>query len=337
MPHLRFSIIIPTYNRAVYLGAAIQCALQQMLPGDELIVVDDGSEDDTPQILKKFGGRISVIQGAHEGAGRARNLGIEQARNELVAFLDDDDIWLPGKLQIQRTFMEKRSDVLFSFTNFEVEYRDGSIQKKYLELWPREHKTWEEGFSPGLLYSSIASLPEGISDFMVYEGYLYRLQLTGFYVLTDTLVARRKEAGDALHFAEDLKTYEDLECFYRLSGKGKGAFLDVETARQLDHPYGRLSQLALLEKIDARIVLMQRFWGADERFLAQHAALYRRTLDDLLCQKTGLLLTQGHNGKARKVLESMTHPPVQLRILAAMPSSLSMLSIRLRRALKGWI
>ncbi len=133
--------------------------------------------------------------------------------------------------------------------------------------------------APAFEYSSVAPLPQGIPDFPVYEGDLYPLQLTGFYVLTDTLVARRKEAGDALHFAEDLKTYEDLECFYRLSQRGKAAFLDVETVRQLDHPNDRLSQLASIDKIDARLTLMRRFWGADAAFLQEHSALYRRSHD----------------------------------------------------------
>jgi len=305
-----------------------------MLPGDELIVIDDGSEDETPNVLGDFGDRITVIQGGHGGSGRARNLGIEQARNELVAFLDDDDIWLPNKLKIQRTFMERRPDVLFCFTNFEVEYRDGTVQPRYLSQWDRDHATWEEAFGPGFKYSSVAPLPDEISDFRVYEGDLYGLQLTGFYVLTDTLVARRKEAGDALHFAEDLKTYVDLECFYRLSRKGKAALLDIETARQLDHPHGRLSQLALLEKIDARLTLTERFWGADRDFLVEHSALYVRTIDDLLCKNAGLLISQGQNKKARAVLRRMSHRPVFLKALAALPASLSMLGIRLRRALK---
>ena len=118
---LLYSTIIPTYNRASFLDAAILSVLDQMVPGDELIVVDDGSQDATPAVLDRYGDRIRVVQGGHQGAGRARNLGIEKAKNDLVAFLDSDDVWLPQKLNIQRSFMERRPDILFSFTNFEVE------------------------------------------------------------------------------------------------------------------------------------------------------------------------------------------------------------------------
>lgn len=325
------SIIIPTYNRASYLGAAIDSVLSQMVPGDELIVVDDGSVDETPAMLRKYGNRITAIQGGHGGAGRARNLGIERAGNDLVAFLDSDDRWFPNKLRIQREFMARRADVLFSFTNFEVEFRDGSVRPRYLELWHRDHATWEEAFGPGVRYSSVAPLPQGIPDFPVYECDLYPLQLTGFYVLTDTLMARRKEAGDALHFAEDLKTYEDLECFYRLSQRGKAAFLDVETVRQLDHPNDRLSQLASIDKIDARLTLLRRFWGADAAFLREHSSDYRRGYEDLLLQKAGLLLSQGYNRSARKTLAEISSPPLVLSLLSRLPGWLTARALELRR------
>ncbi len=150
-------------------------------------------------------------------------------------------------------------------------------------------------------------------------------------MLTDTLVARRKEAGDALHFAEDLKTYEDLECFYRLSQRGKAAFLDVETVRQLDHPNDRLSQLASIDKIDARLILMRRFWGADAAFLQQHSSLYRRSHDDLLLQKAGLLLSQGESRMARTTLDEVSSPPAVLKLLSHLPGWLTARALELRR------
>ena len=327
------STIIPTYNRAAYLDKCIRSVLDQMLPGDELIVVDDGSYDETPDVLARFAGKIHVIQGGHGGAGRARNLGISRATKDLVAFLDSDDVWLPGKLELQRTFMERRSDILFTFTNFEVEYRAGTVQPKYLELWHREHETWEEAFGPGCMYSSIAPLPEGVPDFKVYEGDLYTLQLTGFYVLTDTLVARRKEAGDALHYAEDLKTYEDLECFYRLSHRGRAAFLNTDTARQLDHPHGRLSQLAQLDKLDARLTLLRRIWGSDNDYLTKNSGHYLSVLDGILRQRAGLLISLGKNQLARDCLAEMNSPPFIIKLLSYLPASMTIAGIKLRRIL----
>lgn len=332
----RTSVVIPTYNRATYVERAIRSALAETLPDDEVIVVDDGSEDDTASVLERFNDQIVVVSGGHGGAGRARNLGIARAQGDLVAFLDSDDVWLPGKLALQRQFMERRPDVLFCFGNFEVEDRAGVRHRRYLDRWEREPREWREAFGVGTMYSSFASLPAGCLDFPVYEGDLYALQLTGQYVLTDTLVVRRPTAGDALTFAEDLRTYEDLECFYRLARKGKGAFLDVDLARQFDHPHGRLSQLSFLEKIDARLTLLRRHWGADQAFLEDHSSIYQRVLANLLCARAAHLISHGDNLNAARTLRQVHSPPLKLTLLAAAPPFLTMAAFRAIRTFRRW-
>ncbi len=93
------SAIIPTYNYGRFLRDAIDSALAQTYPAIEIIVVDDGSTDDTPQILDSYGERIRVIRQNNQGVGAARNAGIAAARGEYLAFLDSDDIWKPEKLE----------------------------------------------------------------------------------------------------------------------------------------------------------------------------------------------------------------------------------------------
>ncbi|HEX3110532.1 MAG TPA: glycosyltransferase family A protein, partial [Thermoanaerobaculia bacterium] len=95
------SVVIPSYNYARYLGEAIDSALGQTLPPLEVIVVDDGSTDDTPAVLAAYGDRIRVLRQKNAGVAVARNSGIAAARGECVAFLDADDVWLPRKLELQ--------------------------------------------------------------------------------------------------------------------------------------------------------------------------------------------------------------------------------------------
>src|SRR5436190_9018266 len=95
------SVVIPTYNYARYLGAAIDSALQQTHAPLEVIVVDDGSTDDTPRLLDGYGDRIRVIRQKNSGVAAARNAGVREARGELIAFLDSDDLWKPRKLELQ--------------------------------------------------------------------------------------------------------------------------------------------------------------------------------------------------------------------------------------------
>src|SRR5262245_47622214 len=96
------SVIIPTYNCAPYLSEAIDSVLLQAGVNMEIIVADDGSTDNTKEVLEKYGTRITYIsQVPRRGASAARNLGIQHASGEFIAFQDADDIWFPKKLSTQ--------------------------------------------------------------------------------------------------------------------------------------------------------------------------------------------------------------------------------------------
>jgi glycosyltransferase involved in cell wall biosynthesis len=95
------SVIIPTYNYGRYVREAIDSALAQTHPPFEVIVVDDGSTDETPRVLAEFGQRIRVIRQENQGVAAARNTGVAAARGEYLALLDSDDVWKPRKLELQ--------------------------------------------------------------------------------------------------------------------------------------------------------------------------------------------------------------------------------------------
>jgi glycosyltransferase involved in cell wall biosynthesis len=96
------SVVIPTYNRARYLQEAIGSALAQTDPAEEIIVVDDGSTDETASVLAAYGGNIRVINQVNAGVAAARNAGIAASKGDYIALLDSDDAWLPEKLAFQR-------------------------------------------------------------------------------------------------------------------------------------------------------------------------------------------------------------------------------------------
>jgi glycosyltransferase involved in cell wall biosynthesis len=95
------SAIIATYNRAGLVGNAISSILAQTYSNIEIIVVDDGSTDETQTVLRQFGDRLRVIRQNNAGPGAARNRGIEAAKGQMVAFLDSDDLWTPMKIERQ--------------------------------------------------------------------------------------------------------------------------------------------------------------------------------------------------------------------------------------------
>ena len=101
------SVIVPVYNGASFLAEAIESVLAQSLPPDEILVVDDGSTDDSADVAARYAPQVRVISRQNGGCGAARNSGIREARGTLLAFLDADDVWMPGKLQLQAEALQQ--------------------------------------------------------------------------------------------------------------------------------------------------------------------------------------------------------------------------------------
>ena len=123
-PDSLVSVVIPTYNRWPMLGEAIESVLAQTVDGYELIVVDDGSTDETPEGLRDYGSRLTVLTQSQRGVAAARNSGARRASGEYLAFLDSDDLWHARKLQRQIAFMESSREVEICQTD-EIWIRNG--------------------------------------------------------------------------------------------------------------------------------------------------------------------------------------------------------------------
>ena len=103
---MRYSVIIPTYNRGAILAEAIASVLAQDCPDLELIVVDDGSTDDTRAMLERRFPQAIYLHQTNRGPAAARNRGVAAARGDYIAFLDSDDLWLPGKIARERALFK---------------------------------------------------------------------------------------------------------------------------------------------------------------------------------------------------------------------------------------
>jgi glycosyltransferase involved in cell wall biosynthesis len=130
------SVVIPTFNRSRKVTRAISSVLGQSYPGAQVIVVDDGSADDTPAALEPFRDEIEYLRlPSNLGVSAARNRGIRQATAPLIAFLDSDDYWLPEKLSVQVAFFEAHPDIRICQTD-EIWIRRGrrvNPRKKHLK------------------------------------------------------------------------------------------------------------------------------------------------------------------------------------------------------------
>ena len=111
----RVSVLIPTYNAGRYLGAALESVLGQTYQDFEIIVVDDGSEDDTAAVAAQYP-RVQYFYHDHSGISVTRNLTISKAKGELIAFLDADDMWAPDKLEKQVAYLDSHPECQLVFT-----------------------------------------------------------------------------------------------------------------------------------------------------------------------------------------------------------------------------
>ena len=123
------SVVIPNYNGAEFLDESIRSVLNQNYPKLELIVVDDGSTDESLLILQKYDTKIELIRQSNKGSAAARNAGINVANGEFIALLDADDIWEENKISIQMKLIESENyDLVYcSGQQFDAHIRNGQI------------------------------------------------------------------------------------------------------------------------------------------------------------------------------------------------------------------
>jgi len=181
----KISVIIPTYNRQEFLVRAIESVLGQTCADFELIVVDDGSTDDTPRCVAGYGGQVRYVYQENRGPAAARNTGIRAAEGELLAFLDSDDRFAPEKLAVQQAAMAARPDYLISHTD-EIWYRRGELlhQKK------KHHRP---------------------------HGFIFSQCLKLCVVGMSTVMARREFFARIGYFDEELPCCEDYDLWLRAS------------------------------------------------------------------------------------------------------------------------
>ena len=334
MNWLPVSVVIPTYNRATLVGRAISSVLRQCRQGDEVIVVDDGSTDGTEESLAPYRDKIVYIQVPNGGSGRARNIGVRMARNPLLAFLDSDDEWMPGKLDVQRVLMQARPDILFCFSDFAVRSKDGREYRHYLSRWHRSPLSWDEILGPGVPFSSFADLPAGHPDFMVHVGSLYQTLMSAPYCAAWTSMIQKNAAGDALRFAEDLPTFEDWECFGRLARAGSAAYLTCETAWQYGHTGSRLTDADELATSTSRLTILNRVWGSDPAYLAKYKDSFEATVREQRLGKVRALVVRGRTREAREELHMVPAAPLCYRLISLLPGPMARWLLALRRTLR---
>lgn len=142
---MQVTAIIPTYNYGQFVGRAIQSALDQTYPLTEILVIDDGSTDNTREIVATFPHPVRYVYQENRGLSGARNTGMREARTEWVAFLDSDDWWLPEKTGKQVEALKANQEAVLSYTGIYYVFPDGQKSENPAtpadQLWPNLRHT----------------------------------------------------------------------------------------------------------------------------------------------------------------------------------------------------
>lgn len=198
------SIIIPTYNYGHFVADAVQSALNQTYSPCEVIVVDDGSTDNTSDVLRQFEGRVQVIRKVNAGLSAARNTGLQVARGDYIAILDSDDVWFPEKIERQMTIFAVHSDLgIVSCGAWQVDNNLKTIQpleyKDYAdpaELRRRlSHKNIVSGGSSALIkkecFDKVGGFDETLRSAEDWDMWLRISQYYGIRIVEEPLVKIR--------------------------------------------------------------------------------------------------------------------------------------------------
>ncbi|MEO6280714.1 glycosyltransferase family A protein [Roseateles sp.] len=260
------SVIIPAYNAAAYVAEAVDSVLAQDYPHVEVIVVNDGSKDNTLEVLRGYGDRIRVIDQANAGPPKARNAGLAAVRGEYVAFLDADDIWLPTKLSAQVAHLVAHADVGTVFTRWFV--------------WPAD--------ADGVFRIPAVSPVPVVSGPVVASrsGWMYTQLLLESHLLTTTVMMRRSLIEAIGGFDVNLFNGDDYDFWLRASREAKVDQLDAVGAYYRVVP-GSVSRKARPVNYE-RVVIEQALkrWGLEDpkAGTTMDAGLMRDHLDRLAIQ-----------------------------------------------------
>jgi glycosyltransferase involved in cell wall biosynthesis len=229
-PHSEIvSIVLPTCNRSRLVCRAIDSVLAQSYRAIELIVVDDGSTDDTQNRLERYGDCITVIEQANKGVSAARNAGLQAASGQYVALLDSDDVWLPRKLERQVAFFRSRPGAVICQTE---------------EIWIRNGVR----VNPGKRHKK-------------HSGMIFEKTLPLCLISPSAVMLRKSLFDEVGLFDESLPACEDYDLWLRISWKYPVHLIDTPLIHKHGGHADQLSRMPQLDKY--RIRALEKILEAD--------------------------------------------------------------------------
>ncbi len=301
------SVVIPTYNRATRLPAAIDSALRQGVPDIEIVVVDDGSHDDTRAVVATYGTRVRYVHQTNAGVGAARNTGIRHATGVYVAFLDSDDRWEDYKLSMQLALFRAQPSVGLVFSDFVIEKPDGTIHEHGASLWAGRPVDFPAMTALTLHQPESATAAWPAASVAGCAGPMYRQLLDELPILTSSVMVRRDVLDATTWYTERVALFEDWEFFARVARRADVAYLAAPTTVNVGHlDPGRVSKCSSLDRAVSYQTLVERVWLTDRALSPEHVMAVRQAHGRALQAVAREALLDGRPAQAREALAHWT-------------------------------
>ncbi len=288
------TVVIPTYNRADYVSMAIDSVLSQTIDRSvEIIVVDDGSTDDTQERVTAYGERVRYILTENGGSAHARNVGMRAARGEYLTFLDSDDLHYPYTLELQSRVLDRYPHVSMVYTEMTGFDDDGYFapyhMKKYHDSAYRDPQvTYDRMFATSVPLADADILPASliqeapeVLQRRAYFGNIFDWYLTRLVLFTNSVMFRRDVIPSVGERNVRVKYWEEMDYTLRMTRNHTVCFVDIPTYK-LRYHQGQISTTARSDghyvwvrkqQILLRVTKRQAF--ADREYYQQH----RRDID----------------------------------------------------------
>jgi glycosyltransferase involved in cell wall biosynthesis len=318
------SVVLPTYNRAYCICRAIDSVREQTYRNWEVVLVDDGSTDDTAALIASTYGedsRIRYVYQSNAGVTVARNTGIRETKGDYVAFLDSDDIWKPWKLEAQLACFRFFPQTGMVWTNFAaVDVDCKVVNPRYLTTMYSAYRffpSFEHLFRDSRALSDVVKSGSGIeADARVYIGNVYASMLRGNLAHTSTVMLSRERIAKVTQFDETLTlSGEDYDFHFRTCKWGDVCFIDAPST---------LYQLGFDDRLTKHSKqIAQNFLKTVEKAVALEKGTETfppAMIDEVLAEAhawiaSELFKIEDDPGVRQHALDSLRHKPWQPRLI----------------------
>ena len=349
------SVVIPTHNRADMVGDAIESVLRQSLPDPEIIVVDDGSTDDTETRVRGYGERVRYIRTENGGVAHARNVGMRHASGRYLTFLDSDDTLYPYALELEAALLDRYPDIALVCAEMSGVGENGLIGRYYLQTYHRSAyrkpgNTYDRIFSSAVALRDAVPLPGALlredaaaGDRKAHFGNVFDTYLLDLVLCQNSVMFRRSMLRECGERNIAVKQWEEVDYLLRITRRHPICFADVPTYKMRFHS-GQIStteqpnglyvwmrkQQILLRVIKRHALADGDYYAKNRRRIDSHLAhLHRAVAVPMLLQGGSLrarkraarfalryLARCARYGRPARILQIAAHAPAPIRSMA---------------------